>query len=52
MLLPFLKTINDIHVQLRNAHTHKYRVYNIHNTEIWIQYLNDGRNESHSYTIA
>ena len=47
----FLKNINDIHVQLRNAPAHKYRVHNIDNTEIWIQYLNDGRNESHSYPI-
>ena len=47
----FLKDINDIHVQLSNAHGHKYRVRNIDNTEIWIQYLNDGKNESHSYPI-
>lgn len=47
----FLKVINDIHVQLSYAHGHKYHVFNIENTEIWIQYLNDGIKDSHSYAI-
>ena len=47
----FLKDINDIHVQLSEAHGHKYRVRNIDNTEIWIQYLNDRISDTHSYRI-
>ena len=47
----FIKGINDIHVQLNNTHGHKYHVFNIENTEIWVQYLNDGINDSHSYRI-
>ena len=47
----FLKTINDIHDQLSNAHDYKYRVFNIDNTQIWLQYLNDGINDNHSYRI-
>ena len=47
----FLKSIDDIHVQLSNAHGHKYSVLNIDNTEIWLQYLNYNINTTHSYNI-
>lgn len=46
-----LKVVNDIHVQLSNAHGHKYRVFKIEDTEIWVQYFNDGINDTHTYQI-